>query len=169
MTKDIQKAICKSEVLKSNIPCENVSMLFSHEADVLSMNKNGYLIEFEVKISRSDFLADLKKSKWQFYEHKAEKSTPNYFYYVCPKNLILLEEIQNFAGLIYFSEEGLEVIKNAKLLHKYKRDKVEVLTKFSRVMSERMYLGGCRLTYENKERRKQREARESSPPPTPLQ
>ena len=63
----IQKKICEMEVLRFNLPCENVKYLFSDwEMDVLSMNKNGYLTEYEVKVSRSDFKADAKKRSGSF-------------------------------------------------------------------------------------------------------
>jgi hypothetical protein len=149
----VQKLICQSEVLKFNLPCENVKYLFSDwEIDVLSLNKNGYLTEFEVKISRSDFKADSKKKKWQWYEKRIENMISNYFYYTCPTGLILDTEIPNFAGLIYVSNNGLQVIRKAPLLHKKKHDKVKVLSKFCRVMSERNSLGSCRMTFENANR-----------------
>lgn len=36
-----------------------------HECDLLCVNKSMKAIEFEIKISRRDFLADAKKAKWQ--------------------------------------------------------------------------------------------------------
>ena len=151
----IQKMVCEMEVLRFNLPCENVKYLFSDwEIDVLSMNKNDYLTEYEVKVSRSDFKADAKKKKWQWYEKRIETMISNYFYYTCPERLILETEIPDFAGLIYATKEGLKVIKKAPLLHKKKHDRVRTLSKFCRVMSERSYLGSCRLTYENAKRKR---------------
>jgi hypothetical protein len=151
----IQKMVCEMEVLRFNLPCENVKYLFSDwEIDVLSMNKNDYLTEYEVKVSRSDFKADAKKKKWQWYEKRIETMISNYFYYTCPEGLILENEIPAFAGLIYATNEGLKVIKKAPLLHKKKHDRVRTLSKFCRVMSERSYLGSCRLTYENAKRKR---------------
>ena len=48
-TKDIQSLICKEEVLKGNIPCENINFILAGEQDVLSVLKSNYLVEFEVK------------------------------------------------------------------------------------------------------------------------
>lgn len=154
-TREIQALICQSETLKFNIPCENVKYLFSDwEIDVLSLNKSNYLTEFEVKISRSDFKADAKKKKWVFYQNtNGWLKVSNYFYYACPKELITESELPSFAGLIYVSNEGIEVIKKAPLNHKHKHDRNKVLTKFCRIMSERKYLGSCRLTFENNKRR----------------
>lgn len=154
-TREIQSLICQSETLKFNIPCENVKYLFSDwEIDVLSLNKSNYLTEFEVKISRSDFKADAKKKKWVFYQNtNGWLKVSNYFYYACPKELIAESELPSFAGLVYVSNEGIEVIKKAPLIHKHKHDRNKVLTKFCRIMSERKYLGNCRLTFENNKRR----------------
>lgn len=81
-TSKVQKNLCKEEVLKGNLPCENVSNVFYNaEADVVSILKSGYVVEFEVKISRSDFKADAKKGKWKFYDLRVETGIPNYFYY----------------------------------------------------------------------------------------
>lgn len=154
-TSEIQRLICQSETLKFNLPCENVKYLFSDwEIDVLSLNKSDYLTEFEVKVSRSDFKADAKKKKWKFYHNTNEwLKVANYFYYACPKGLILETELPPFAGLIYVSNGGIEVVKKAPLNHKHKHDRNKVLTKFCRIMSERNYLGCCRLTFENNKRR----------------
>lgn len=154
-TKDIQEAICKDEVLKFNKPCENVSYIFGGECDVLSINKNGFVTEFEVKVSRSDFKAEAKKEgKWINFKMKKETATPNYFYYVCPSGLINENEVSDFAGLIWFTEEGwLLTQKKAPFIHKHKHDALKMFEKFTRIMTERKYLGGCRLTYENKQRK----------------
>lgn len=149
---DIQKQICRMEVLRFNLPCENVKNLFSDwEMDVLTINKNNYLTEYEVKISRSDFKADKKKRKWQWYESRIESMISNYFYYVCPADLIKEQDVPDFAGLIYVTAEGLEEVKKAPLLHREKQDRLKVMTKFCRVMAERNYLGSCFMTFKNKE------------------
>lgn len=150
MTNEIQKAVCTQEVLKFNLVCENVSYLFTMgECDVLSLYKSGYIAEFEVKISRSDFLADAKKRKFQYYGKS--DNTPNYLSYVCPTGLIEPNEIPSFAGLTYYDTETneLTVIKKPKMMHKKKHCTEKVLSKFMRLSSERQYLGSARMTYEN--------------------
>lgn len=140
--------------MKFNIPCENVKYVFTDsEVDVLSLNKNDYTTEFEVKISRSDFKADAKKKKWKWYVLKHKKRCPNYFYYVCPSGLISIDEIADYSGLIYYNGEQLEVIKKASMIHNGKSDRTKLLTKFCRVMSERLYLGSCRMTFEGYKRK----------------
>jgi hypothetical protein len=149
-TKEIQRLICVSEVLKFNIPCENVSpLIWSHEADVLSINKNDYLTEFEVKVSRSDFLVDKKKLKWRFYNLAINHKIANRFFYVCPEGLISESEVPENAGLIYANRETLTVIKPAPLIHKIKCDRLRMLNKFCTMMSQRACLGKCMMTYKN--------------------
>ena len=151
MTSTIQKAICKHEVLKFNAVCENVKYLFSSwEYDVLSLNKSGNITEFEVKISRGDFLADKKKRKFKYYESKVERLMPNRFYYVCPAFMISTNEIPSYAGLIWYDKDGdLVVIKKAPLIHKLKHNRQMIESKIIRLKCERMYLGSARMTYEN--------------------
>ena len=149
-TKEIQKAICKMQVLKFHpIVCENISPGMS-EHDVLSVNKSEYSYEFEVKISRQDFLKDKKKVlKHTMLENKVEDRCPNYFYYACPPGLISVDEIPEYAGLIYVSEEEIETIKRAPLLHRKKCDLKRVMLLALRLHQERKYLGCAFLTYKN--------------------
>ena len=77
------------------------------------MTKDGETREFEIKISRSDFLVDSKKKK-----HSAHESGANYFYYVCPKGMINPSEIEKKYGLIYIWETGfVEVVKKPRRLN----------------------------------------------------
>lgn len=151
-TKEIQKAICIAETRKRNLCCENVKYLFSDwENDVLSLNDSGYLVEFEVKVSRSDFLADRKKSRFIHYDKSLSIAyTPNRFYYAVPQGLINSSELPWFAGLIYVSDK-IELIQKAPLIHKTVHDRKRILTKFCRVMQERMHLGKCAMTVRNDE------------------
>lgn len=150
MTSEIQTAICKQEVLKSNVPCENVKYLISDwEYDVCSINKNGYITEFEVKISRGDFKADSKKRKFKYYDCKSFILMPNRFYYVCPKDLISVDEIQDYAGLIYYENEALTVIKKAPLISNHKHEVNKFKDKILRLQTQRMYLGCSMLTFNN--------------------
>jgi len=157
-TSEIQKMICKQEVLKYNIPCENLSYIGTWELDVASINKNDYLTEFEVKISKSDFKADAKKKKWNLYKTNVTIEQfikpANYFYYVCPENLLKEDEIPKFCGLMYANENGIYVVKKAPLIHRHKFNRIKLLSKMITVTTERKYLGSCRMTYENNKLRR---------------
>lgn len=147
---ELQKTICKQEILKGNIPCENITPNLVGECDVLSIRKSGYIVEYEIKISRSDYIADTKKDKWRHFELRVETNIPNYFYYVCPEGLIQKEELEDYMGLIYISPQGeTKEVKKSKLLHRHKHDLLNILTKMCRIKSEREYLGCALLTYNN--------------------
>lgn len=100
------------------------------ECDVISISKSDYIYEYEIKISRSDFKADFNKNKHKLMTERnctliKESNdiwylTPNYFNFVVPKDLVSVEEIPEYAGLIYLNGSQFEVIKKAPLIHKTK-------------------------------------------------
>jgi len=118
----------------------NFTAFYTGEMDVCSVMKSGMVNEYEIKISRSDFKADLKKeSKHPIFQKLLNgtnnetfptysgKSTityhytaPNYFYYVVPTDLVKVEEVPLYAGLIYVNPKFLydfKTIKKAVKLH----------------------------------------------------
>ena len=127
--------------------------VFHHtwESDYCAITKSDYIYECEVKISRADFKQDKKKKrKHQIlegtYVPQVKKDSfdnvvatekvykPHYFYYVVPKDLISVDEVPEYAGLIYVRESGFpyEVVKKAPLLHKekYTPQELNLLDKF---------------------------------------
>ena len=161
LTKEIQQAICKAELNKGNLVAENFNYFFPGELDVISVAKSGYVSEFEVKVSRSDFKADSKKRKWQYYNWSLENPfsqqnrVPNYFTYVCPvingKALIPENELLPYMGLIYFQDNELIVIRRPKLIHKHKHDIIKLFTKMLTVNNWKSYFGAQKLTIQNRE------------------
>jgi hypothetical protein len=99
-----------------------------HEMDLFRMMPSGLVIEYEIKISRSDFKADFKKID----KHKRLVGGlgPNRFFFVVPENLVKEHEVPDYAGLIYYSSgvsiysdaeyETMDIIRNAPMLHKKK-------------------------------------------------
>ena len=81
--KDIQALLAEYFGIRNNIIVPNVSWgLLDYEADLLIMNKTGYVTEIEIKRSWSDFLADFKK------DETAHKSEIIYqFWYCVPDSL----------------------------------------------------------------------------------
>ncbi len=122
-TKDLEIAISKYCLieLKHEIVVPRCSAV-GFEADILSINKTAFLHEFELKISRQDFLKDKSKTKWQFYESNS-KYSPNYFWYVCPKDMIDANEIKDYQGLIYYEKSGVYEIKKPKRISSKKCNK----------------------------------------------
>lgn len=160
MTKEIQEAVGKDLVLANHeAVCENFSYGGTYEMDIASLSKSGMLYEFEVKISRSDFLADKKKGRgrqvtkleWYAMANVDWEARPNFFTYVCPDGLIKEHEVPGYAGLYYYSDGKLVVVKSAKKIHKNKHDKEKVLSKMMRLSIQRKYLGCAMLTYLNRQ------------------
>jgi len=100
------------------------------EADLLSITKSGYIHEYEIKVTQSDFKHDFRKKKhWHFRSSLKVKSVhkstrmPNCFWYVAPLKAIPLC-IPDYAGLILVqgNRYGLksEIIKKPTILHRNK-------------------------------------------------
>lgn len=114
------------------------SCLFGWESDVVSVNRTGFISEFEIKVSRSDFKQDAKKERARLLVDPVERSAlfgdrthprPNYFFYAVPEGLIQPEEVPDYAGLVYVCKrvEGHHLyygtareIKPAARLHREK-------------------------------------------------
>ena len=113
------------------------------ECDLFELTAAGYTVEYEIKISRSDFRADaakeLRRYNWATgthdVKHKHTKLAdgtcfPNRFYYAVPEGLIKLEEVPAWAGLIEFRPNRKvnptvaqdKVVKSAPRLHERKAD-----------------------------------------------
>lgn len=162
------------QVMKSHwLVIENFSPFHKYEYDIFSVNRGGMFYEFEVKISRSDFLKPKEKLKHLEYQHSLEvnkgeivyvdaekeisnwRKVPNYFSYVCPPGLIDIKEIPQFAGLFYCTESGIEPIREPTRIHGDKWDAAKIYDKVIRTYSQRSFLDGNTLmTFENREIKK---------------
>lgn len=146
-SKNIEKSLVMNLYEKGHSP---ISTHFTgcglSECDVISISKADFIYEYEVKISKSDFKADFKKNKHKLMiERKAvnEKKSfyfiANYFYFVVPENLITIDDIPEYAGLIYLINDKFVQIKKAPLLHKTKAS-----TSFIRQLSHNL---SCKLVF----------------------
>jgi hypothetical protein len=84
-TIDIEVAIAKYYGVRKYIIVPNISWGFAwmHECDMFIVSKAGVATEVEIKISRSDLLADFKKG----HDHKDRAGRITYFYYAMPETL----------------------------------------------------------------------------------
>ena len=130
-SKNIEASMCMYLYEKSHSPITtHFTGMGLMECDVLSISKADYIYEYEIKISRADFKKDFIKEKHTFIIN--EKYTrirkgelvyllPNYFNFVTPKDLISIDEVPDYAGLIYMNEDSsFTIVKKPKLLHKTK-------------------------------------------------
>jgi hypothetical protein len=83
-TLEMEVAISMMFGYRTHIIVPNLSWGFlSHEADLFLIKKTGWTIECEIKISKSDFLADFKKK----HHHKERSNKVGEFYYAFPDYL----------------------------------------------------------------------------------
>ena len=149
--------------------------VFKWESDKLIKTRSDLMYEYEIKISRSDYKNDFKnkkdkhvilegkeehipsyekyKERFSYYgEDVSDKyyrterfKKPNYFYYAVPEGMIEVDEVPEYAGLIYVLPEGkyetkdgkwcgtgIYVVKNAPKLHntKYTDEELNLGEKF---------------------------------------
>jgi len=155
MTKEIQKAVGRNRVIAGHkLVAENIKYILNHEMDVMSV-RSGKLYEYEVKISRSDFLADKKKRKQKFNGTNGlmvDKWNANFFSYVCPTGLIKMNEIPDFAGLYYYADEMIWEQRKPKIHSQHQHDMDLIIKKVINVYQERAFFDGvCLMTYKNRE------------------
>lgn len=133
-------------IRRYEIMLPNVYIQHDSEADLFCIRKSGLCDEFEIKTSRSDFLADKKKfvqyrraeaHEWSLFSWDERDKAPNvktkyqalvdgdlpvnYFWYVLVEGIATIEEIPEFAGLIVVKNGcWLNIVRQPTKLHKEK-------------------------------------------------
>ena len=130
-----------------------------YEMDVFRLMKSGYVIEYEIKISKQDFKKDFTKAhstgwgtrKRTTFKHEeliGGRRMCNRFFFVVPEGLITMNDIPNHAGLIYFNGSTLYVVKNAPLLHRIKiTDKKDIYMSLAHRLSGREEIAREKAAY----------------------
>jgi len=103
----------------------NTTMIFGWECDLISITKSNFIHEFEIKRSKADFKADSNKHrKHLLLENQNPKhNIPNYFWYVFHDFEFEINDIPEYAGLIYVNKNDfnyIKIIKNAPRISKRK-------------------------------------------------
>lgn len=130
--KDIQDALHGKYSRNCRYKIENVFLFKDDwESDFIVIKENGYVYEFEIKLTRSDFLADFKKKQkhsillngsyqkqWDSLIKTEHKNRPNRFYYVSTPGVISRHELPPYAGLITIHDKfRVNKIKEAPFIH----------------------------------------------------
>ena len=106
--------------------CPNV-FAYEWESDFIAVTRAAFVIEYEIKISLSDFRLDFKKyDKHSILKTGMDKEgkaflRPNFFWYAAPENVIPIQEIPKYAGFITVRGREINVVRKAPSLH---RDKI---------------------------------------------
>jgi hypothetical protein len=90
----------------------------SEVPDVLAFKPTGQSAMFEIKVDRSDFKADAKKS----FRKKPDRGLGLYRYYVTPDNLVSPDEVPEGWGLLWFRESDGRCIQKLPSKKFLKRD-----------------------------------------------
>jgi hypothetical protein len=170
--KEIEKVLIQNLADRAfPIYLRNYSNQGFSDADVFGVSNSGYMYEYEIKVSRSDFVADIKNkyckhrllkekeaihtfNKWK--KGKITEETydriviPNKFYYSCPVGLINKDDIPDYSGLIYIDENNKYIeIKSAPLLHHYKANEI-IYKNVATILSQRNMWGCAYRSYKFK-------------------
>lgn len=146
--------------------CSNFQTKNLQECDLISVSPAGYLFEFEMKTSVSDFKADFKKEakhkrlklkEGVYYPPKAKSSDQrtefllcSYFWYVCPACLIRDDMIPEYAGLIWVHYDGrLEYRVQAPMIHNIKAD-ARIVRKIAHNLTQKHLFGSSYITFAQK-------------------
>lgn len=145
--------------------CGNFQTATLPECDLVSVNPRGLLCEWEIKLSRSDFKADTKKTGKHralatgegYEQHQRGKRLTlrlaccSYFSYVCPSGLLTLEDLPAYAGLVWVDPQGRVVIKRAApIVHDYEPG-AALLAKITHNLTQKYLYGCARRTFAERE------------------
>ncbi len=81
--------------------------LFTNESDFVTVTRAGYLHEYEIKLTRSDYKRDRKKLRHKHLSGEMDlrwTGKPAQFWFVTPPELIDLDELPEYAGLIEIAD-----------------------------------------------------------------
>lgn len=107
--RDIQQALYRRHRSTAQIMLPNYTPPWWYECDLFVVTKAFYSIEYEIKLTLSDFKADVRKTtkhkrlageQWEGWP--ASKQRPTRFFYVTPEGLVSAEDVPDYAGLVWF-------------------------------------------------------------------
>ena len=133
----VQYHIYRHHDFKRVLPNIHTDRWGGSEVDALYWTNADRVYFYEIKLSKSDFKADLKKKRHYQLSARDEGMSikPKYFWYVCSGFTISPTEIPEYAGLILCSDHGLKMYpqpaKKAPLLWKepITKDNIDFLNK----------------------------------------
>jgi hypothetical protein len=118
------------------------------EIDALYFSASRYATFYEIKVSKSDFLADLKKKRHQQLMKKS-LSVPmkcKHFIYVIQGFDLTADEVPEYAGLIKIDKNGaMRTIKKAPIIYNEKIEHIDIQYVYKKsalkFLNHRYYLG----------------------------
>jgi len=127
-TMEMELLVSRHFNYRTNLIVPNVSWgLFNHECDLIVVTPSGICSEIEIKISRSDLLADKKKTHAHGHENKIHK-----LWFAIPEYLEnCIEDIPRMAGVLMIGQDygikNIKVIRPPKLQYANKWNEKQFL------------------------------------------
>lgn len=154
---DIELAIFRMYDVRQQVIVPNVSNqmgIVPFETDMLVLSQSNYATGFEIKVSKSDLLADLKKKQYTRFKDKENGSFLQelfyakkfkQFYYAVPNYLqdIAISIIPEFIGLYVYEKKEYPLIPTFKKIKDAKKLKSESWSEKNK--NELMRLGTMRI------------------------
>ena len=106
------------------------------DADFVAVTMSGVVIEYEVKVSRSDFCRDRHKLRHEIYTGARPGFMPNRFFYVTAPDIITADCLPEFAGWFEWRGCNLVLRKPAPKMTSIKHTSA-VLLRLARAMRQR--------------------------------
>lgn len=103
-----------------------------YECDVFKVTPAGIVSEYEIKISKEDYLQDFKKNRGGVKKHERMLETdecPNKFYFVYPAGMVEVATVPKYAGVLVYERGSITCIRPAKRLHKRNFTKWDILAR----------------------------------------
>ena len=88
------------------------------ESDAVVATMAGQVIEYEIKVSRGDFVRDRLKRRNRIYAGEIPGEKPNRFYYATAPGIITDADLPAWAGWYELAEGKLTLRRKAPRLHK---------------------------------------------------
>ena len=156
-TLEIEIAIMREFDIRRNLIVPNIttmSGLVPFEVDMLVLSKRGYATGVEIKVSRGDLKADLKKRQWARLDFPKMKDHYfgrfKYFNYAVPAKLkeAALEQIPEWCGLYVadtvYERTRLHLVRQPERLYNKKWSDLEMY-EVARLGAMRIY--GLKITH----------------------
>lgn len=120
----------------------NSGYLYEVEVKISKSDFNADFIKFKHKLfegrNETSVIKEAKyrySKRWKKQVRKApekiinpqEVKMPNKFFFACPEGLLTVDDVPEYAGLIYVNDFSATVIKQAPFIHKRKEDVKELL------------------------------------------
>ncbi len=144
--RDIQRCIWQDKWQSMSLMVPNYTPHRWFECDMFAVTKAGYFYEYEIKLTKADLRADLRKRSRPTYRRRengqrgyerrpgelkherlvrGDECGPSLFFYVVPKDMVSVNEIPAWAGLAYVElavvRRGMiEIVKRPPRRHQTK-------------------------------------------------